>query len=209
MCFGLEVLRFLIAQTPVPGRGLRAPSLFGRFPWSDFLFPCPPAASALPWRRLVYSSPENLFHELSTPFCVRNTSQTRNFEICLRPPRRFAHGRVDERVRETSLKRRRRLGRKRLPRQAHRPAAARAGRAAHCRVGRAGRSLAGQHTVGRQRRGAGAAHTIHGARAGDGTLAHPIDGARAALRTCGSRATWLVSCLQLPCYSPACCSCPC
>ena len=70
-----KVLRFLFSQSPVPGRGLRAPSLFGRFPWSDFLFPCPPAASALPWRRLVYSSPENLFHELSTPFCVRNTSQ--------------------------------------------------------------------------------------------------------------------------------------
>ena len=203
MCFGLEDLRFLIAQTPVPGRGLRAPSLFGRFPWSDFLFPCPPAASALPWRRLVYSSPENLFHELSTPFCVRNTSQTRNFENCLRL-------KGDLRTSASmDASARRRLGPE-APAAASSPAGSGprwqscalscrsrgtvAGSSAHHWPAAPGRCR-----CARNRRGTG----------GDGTLAHPIDGARAALRTCGSRATWLVSCLQLPCYSPACCSCPC
>ena len=80
----MEVLSFLTSQTASLGRCLLCALFFGRFPWSVFLCHRPPVASAPPWRRLVYSSPENLFHELSTPFCVRNTSQTRNFENCHR-----------------------------------------------------------------------------------------------------------------------------
>jgi hypothetical protein len=84
-----------------------------------FLVPVPVPASRFgaPWRRHVYSSPDTLFHELTTLFCVRNTSQHAILK--------FASGLEGDRSserRSLSASARHRL-RNRMSRQGHRLAA--------------------------------------------------------------------------------------
>jgi len=67
-----------------------------------FLVPAPASRFCAAMASARFQLPWKPFPPTLHAFFVRNTSQTRNFEIFLRPPRRFAHERVDERVRETA-----------------------------------------------------------------------------------------------------------
>ena len=155
------------AQTPLSDRGLWVARDFRRVLRSVFSCRCPPDASAPPWRRRPVFPSKTFSTNSPTPFCVRNTSQTRIFEICLRTPRRFAHEHVHERA-LASARRRSYESACRGKDTGRRRAALVERRCLLCTVGRRRWLLC---TVSRQRWGAAcSAHAIDGPRAGTGTM---------------------------------------
>ena len=133
----------------------------------SFLLPLPARRFGTAMAASARFSLQNLFHELSTPFCVRNTSQTRIFEICLRTPRRFAHEHVHERA-LASARRRSYESACRGKDTGRQRAALVERRCLLCTVGRRRWLLC---TVSRQRWGAAcSAHAIDGPPAGTGTM---------------------------------------